>query len=246
MLKYRNYLAIRTVRAGSLGRFHSPRYRLLSSVSLTVIVTAVVALDASPALAQACTPAPPTPDASGNATCTAGTYNSNINYNTNNTPINLTLQPGIIVNSPGGDAVNAANTAPAPLPPGPGANIAITGDGVTINNTANPGGNSQSGLRIQSSGDAVIAATNTTIDVNGSPSTNAIWAIVIPNTTASTHLAGVTWSGPGITSSGANSTGIQADNRGVGDARIDASGNISGSVGTAGGFTFPWLGRRGQ
>ena len=131
------------------------------------------------------------PCAAGNATCTAGTYTSNINYNTANTPINLTLQPGVIVNSPGGDAVNAANTAPAPLPPGPGANIAITADGLAINNTANPGGNNQSGLRIQSSGDAVITATSTTISVNGSPSTNAIWAIVIPNTTGTPHLASV-------------------------------------------------------
>jgi len=244
MLKYRNYLAIRTVTrhdlAGGLGRFHSPRYRLLSSVSLAVIVAGVAAFDTdlSPALGQTCTPAPPTPDAAGNATCTAGTYTSNINYNTANTPINLTLQPGVIVNSPGGDAVNAANTAPAPLPPGPGANIAITADGLAINNTANPGGNNQSGLRIQSSGDAVITATSTTISVNGSPSTNAIWAIVIPNTTGTPHLASVIWSGAGITAGGANSTGIQADNRGIGDARIDASGNISGSVGTPGGFTF--------
>ena len=185
-----------------------------------------------PALAQ-CTPL----DASGNASCT-GTFNTNINYNTNNTPINLTLQAPVTVVSPGGDAVNAANTAPSPLPAGPGANIIITADGTTINNTANPGGNNQSGLRIQSSGDAIITATNTTIDLNGTQSDNAIWAIVIPNTTGTSHAASVTWSGPGITSSGQNSTGIQADNRGVGDARIDASGNISGSVGTSSGFTF--------
>jgi len=67
-----------------------------------------------PALAQ-CTPL----DASGNASCT-GTFNTNINYNTNNTPINLTLQAPVTVVSPGGDAVNAANTAPSPLPAGPG------------------------------------------------------------------------------------------------------------------------------
>jgi len=67
-----------------------------------------------PALAQ-CTAL----DASGNASCT-GTFNTNINYNTNNTPINLTLQAPVTVVSPGGDAVNAANTAPSPLPAGPG------------------------------------------------------------------------------------------------------------------------------
>ena len=48
----------------------------------------------------------------------------------------------------------------------------------------------------------------------------------------------VTWSGGHITSSGANSTGIQADNRGNGNASIDASGDISGRVGSSSGFTF--------
>jgi hypothetical protein len=42
--------------------------------------------------------------------------------------------------------------------------------------------------------------------------------------------ASVTYTGPGLTSSGANSTGIQATNRVGGNAIIDASGNVSGSV----------------
>jgi hypothetical protein len=85
-----------------------------------------------PALAQTCTPAQPNPDpATGNASCT-GTFNSNINFNTGNgsggTPINLTLLPGVIVNSPGGDAVTAANTTGVTAG---SANITITADDVT-------------------------------------------------------------------------------------------------------------------
>jgi hypothetical protein len=173
-----------------------------------------------------------------------GTFTSNINVNTPNLPITLTLQPPVIVNSPGGDAVNAANAAPAPL--GPAANITIKSDGsapIIINNSANPGDN-QTGLRIQSGGDAIIRAPNTTINLNGTgfASNNAIWAIAQGNATATPQVAQVTWSGlgtgAGITSRGANSTGIQASNRGFGDATIDASGNTSGMVGTPGGFTF--------
>src|SRR5262249_9422725 len=84
------------------------------------------------------TPAPPTPDANGNATCTSGTYTSSINYDTvgTNGPINLTLQSGVIVNLPaGGNAVNAANTTGVTLG---SANITIAADGVIINNAANP------------------------------------------------------------------------------------------------------------
>jgi outer membrane autotransporter protein len=246
-IKYRDQRSMTTAKrcrlAGDSDLCRSLRSRLLSSVSLAVLVTTVAAFEAglSPALAQTCTP-DPSVFVSGNATCTAGAYSSNINYDTTatNSPINLTLDPGVIVNSPGGNAVNAANTTGTTAS---GADIAINANGtaanpIIINNTANPGGNNQSGLRIQSSGSASITATNTTISVNGTQSDNGIWAIVLPNTTPTPHAASVTWSGPSITSIGANSTGIQADNRGVGDAAIVASGNISGSVGTPSGFTF--------
>jgi hypothetical protein len=46
------------------------------------------------------------------ATLTArAPYNNNINYNTNNTTINLTLQPPVSVTSPGGDPGNAEQFA---------------------------------------------------------------------------------------------------------------------------------------
>jgi hypothetical protein len=188
------------------------------------------------ALAQTCTPAQPNPDpATGNASCT-GTFNSNINFNTGNgsggTPINLTLLPGVIVNSPGGDAVTAANTTGVTAG---SANITITADDVTIHNTANPltPNSNNTGLRIQSSGDAIVNATNTTIDVNGTASNWAILVFAHPNEMGASHAASVTWSGPQLTTGntvfggGNESGGIQANNRGIGNATIVASGNIA-------------------
>jgi hypothetical protein len=93
------------------GRFSLFRCRLLSSVSLAVVVTALAAFDAglSPSLAQ-CMPPPGNYGFPGvNANCT-GSFNSNINYNTadglGGFPINLMLAPGVTVTSPGGNAVN--------------------------------------------------------------------------------------------------------------------------------------------
>jgi hypothetical protein len=126
---------------------------------------------AIPALAQ-CAPGVPScivPEA---------TYTSNINLDGTGIPtepLSLTLDPGVIVNSPGGNAVNAANTTNSTTPPS--AAVTITANGtaakpITINNTANPSGNNQSGLRIQSSGAATITATDTNIDVNGTNTNN--------------------------------------------------------------------------
>jgi outer membrane autotransporter protein len=196
-----------------------------------------------PALA-ACIPPPGNYGFPGvNATCT-GSFNSNINYNTDNGaggfPINLRLDgtgAPVIVNSPGGNAVNATNSTGVTAG---SANIAIIADGVTINNTANSGGNNQTGLRIQSSGDAIITATNTTIDVNGTASNFPILAFAMPNLTGLSHVASVTWSGPQLTTGttvfggGTESGGIQADNRGIGNASIVASGNITGTPGVSG------------
>jgi fibronectin-binding autotransporter adhesin len=200
-----------------------------------------------PALAQVCTPVANggTLTAGAPSTTATGTFDTNINFGGITTPppppfppvtLTLTLAPGVIDNSPGGNAVNVANTGGPST--SPGVAVTITADGATITNTTNTGGMVQSGLRIQSSGDAVINATNTTIDVNGTGGgNNAIWAISYGQVSP-VQGASVTWTGPSITSMGANSTGIQADNRGVGNASIDASGNISGKVGTASGFTF--------
>ena len=158
------------------GRFYLFRYWLLSSVTVKRRKSWLLAASAlassslgisGPALAQcvrytrrtlpALRPATLMPPAS--------------TYNTNNTPINLTLQPGVNVTipagSPGVNAVNAANTTG---PTATSAPITITADGVTILNNNNPTGNNQTGLRIQSSGDATITATNTTINVSGTAS----------------------------------------------------------------------------
>jgi hypothetical protein len=156
-------------------------------------------------------------DASGNATCNLGgnPYASGINVDTSNgfggTPINLTLQSGVIVTIPAGapgfNAVNAANSTGVTAG---SANITITADGVTINNRANPLSGNNTGLRIQSSSDAIISATNTTINVAGTASEDAIVAFAMPNMTAMPHVASVTWSGPSLTSSGTEAAGIQA------------------------------------
>jgi len=200
------------------------------------VVAAIAAVDAglSPALAQ-CTPPPPTPDASGNATCnlSGNTYPGGINYNTDNglggTPINLTLQSGVIVTIPAGapgfNAVNAANSTGVTAG---SANITITADGVTIPNNNNPSGNNQTGLRIQSSGAATITATNTTINVAGTASDWAILGFAMPNLTGTPHDVSVNWSGPSLTSATSiEGGGIQADNRAIGNAIVVASGNIN-------------------
>ena len=128
--------------------------------------------------------------------------------------------------APRGNAVNAANTTGLTAT---GAPITITADGVTIHNNNNPAGNNQTGLRIQSSGNAIITATNTTIDVSGTASDWAILSDRTPNQAGPLMMASVNWSGPRLTnlSAGIESGGIQADNRGIGNATIVASGNIT-------------------
>src|SRR6478735_1324081 len=180
-----------------------------------------------PALAQCAGPA-------SNTICTLGgnPYAGGINVDANNgvggTPINLTLLPGVNVVIPAGpggiNAVNAANSTGVTVG---SANITITADGVTINNAANPLSNNNTGLRIQGSGDAIITATNTTIDVNGTASEDAILAFAMPNLKGIPQLASVTWSGPHLGSSGNESAGIQVDNRGIGNATVVASGDIN-------------------
>ena len=174
-------------------------HRLLSSVTvkrrkswfLAASALASSSLGISgPALAQCVG----TPD---NVSCSLGgnPYATGINVNTNNTPINLTLQSGVNVTIPAGapgiNAVNAANTTGVSLN---SADITINADGVTINNTANPLSNNNTGLRIQSSGAATITATNTTINVAGTASDWAILAFAMPNLTGTAHDVSVNWS----------------------------------------------------
>ena len=239
-------------------QFYLFRCRLLSSVIakrrkfwlMTASALAPLSLGVSePALAQSCSPVntPGTLTAAQPSTMCTGTFNSNITFNgpATGTPLlTVTLNPGVSVTSPGGGAVALSN---ANVPTANGTSTTINAIGtaanpIVINNTSNPGDANNWGLVNQpgSAGAAVINATNIQIDVNGTAGSNAgIWAISygtsVPNVASVTYDAGVT---AGITSSGSNSTGIQAENRGNGNASIDASGNISGSVGTPGGFTF--------
>ncbi|MGO4677868.1 autotransporter outer membrane beta-barrel domain-containing protein [Bosea sp. 2YAB26] len=197
---------------------------LLAASALTPLF---LGISGGAALAQTCGAL----DGSNSATCTSAgnDYPGGINYSTNNTPILVTLQPGVRVVIPNGsgvvDSVNLANTT-GPIGT-PGANATLTVDGAFIDNTAVTGPN-KSGLRIQASGSAIITATNTEVHVTGLQSTNAIWAIVLPSSTLTT-AATVNYNGPGVTSIGTDfSTVIQADNRGSGPATIEATGDMTG------------------
>ena len=185
-----------------------------------------------PALAQTCTPVsnPGTLAAASPSTNCTGTFNTNINFGGPTTPppsvLTLTLQSGgVIVNSPGGDAINLANSTGGIATIGTSATL--TANDVTVSNTSSPNTPNQSGLRIQTSGSATITASGQ-ISVIGAQSTNAIWAIVLPSSDPNT-VASVVYNGPGVTSVGTTfSTVIQADNRGTGPSIIDAAGNMTG------------------
>jgi outer membrane autotransporter protein len=132
------------------------------------------------------------------------------------------------------------------------ADITITADGVIISNTANPNTSNNTGLRIQSSGAATINATNTTISASGTASDWAILAFAMPNLTGLPHDASVTWSGPQLTTGGVGlaggneSGGIQATNRGIGNATIDASGNIAVTPGVGFSGAYGLIARAGS
>src|SRR5262245_41134004 len=142
--EYSDYPAhTRHEKAGSRGRFHLVRTRLLASISLAVVPIAFEGRP--PALAQCAGPA-------DNTICTPGgnPYAGGINVDTNNglggTPINLQLLSGDNVVIPAGaggvNAVNAANTTG--VSPN-SADIIINQDGVAINNPANPLNNNNTG-----------------------------------------------------------------------------------------------------
>src|SRR5262249_3607873 len=175
-------------------------------------------------------------------------YTSGINVDATNllngftNPINLRLLSGVNVDIPlGAGGVNAVNAANSTGVTSGSADITITAEGVatnnvtnvTINNTANPFSNNNTGLRIQSSGAAIINATNTTISVAGTASDWAILAFAMPNQPPGLpHVASATWSGASLTStSGVEGGAIQVDNRGIGDAIVMASGGTINVVG---------------
>ena len=183
-------------------------------------------------------------DGSGFVSCSPilNPYPTGIGYNTDNTPITLKLPLGVRVTipfgSPGVNAVNAANTTG---PTATSAPITITANADTILNNINPSGSNQTGLRIQSSGDATITATNTTINLSGTASDFGLYAIVLEG--GAPHNASVNFTqGTGLglsTSSGIESGAIQADNRGNGNANIVASGaiTVTPAVGVGNGTT---------
>ena len=212
-------------------------------------------------MAQSCTPVANGGTLGGanptSTTCT-GPFNTNINFGgvTTGTPlltVNLgdpALGAGASVTSPGGGAVNAQNSTGTPIANGTSITINANGTAanpIVINNTANSGGSNNWGLVTAggSAGAAVINATNTQISVNGTGTDNGIWAISYgvsaANVASVTYDAGATsgiTTGSVITPGGSNSTGIQAENRGNGNAVIDARGNIFGVNGTNGQFIF--------
>ena len=177
-----------------------------------------------PALAQTCTPVanPGNLTAAQPSTSCTGTFNTNINFGGPTTPppplLTLTLEPGVIVSNPGGNAVNLANTTGAIATIGTSATLIA--NNATITNITNSDNNSA--LRIQTNGNATITSSGQ-IEVSGTQSTNAIWSIVLPSSDPTT-ATNVGYTGPGITvTGGANSTAIQAENRGNGNASIDAA-----------------------
>src|SRR5262245_54653238 len=119
------------------------RFRPAASFKFWLIATSALAwpvlFASEPALAQ-CLP-DPSAFVSGNAVC-KGSFDTNIDYGSDNTPIDVTLAPtvpgvpgsGVVVNSPGGDgAVNLANIQTATAPPFAAATL--TANDATITNT---------------------------------------------------------------------------------------------------------------
>ena len=168
-------------------------------------------------------------------------YTTNINLNGGPTDVlSLTLEPGVIVESPGGNAVNAANTTG---PSSSFAGVSLTANNANVTNTSNPAGANNTGLRIQSAGDAIITATGA-IAVTGVASDWAILDIGQNGAPATGGTVMVTYGQPGAPGlglrvgslaasapGGLESGGIQADDRGNGDAIINAWGDITGFAG---------------
>ncbi len=192
------------------------------------------------ALAQSCDPVPNGGQLNGvnpSTVCT-GPFNTNINFGGLTSPP-TTLQTVTLSNAQvlipaglGPDAVNIDNSGGGPIA-GTGSSAALTANNSSVDNTANSGAGSPSGLRIQTNGNATITATNTPIAVTGAGNANGIWAIVLPSSDPTTaakvsYTGPTTNTGPDITvSGGANSTAIQAENRGSGNASIDAAGDFT-------------------
>jgi hypothetical protein len=161
-------------------------------------------------------------DASGSVTCTsaANPYANGIIYGaTGGLPLNVTLNSNVNVVLTGagiGVALNNFTSVGSP--------VLLSANGATINATQTLADQGNRGLYVETvSADATITALGQ-IDVLGNQGDHTIKAFV--NTTGN---ASVTYNGPGLSSTGANSTDIQAQSAN-GNASINASGNMSGHV----------------
>ena len=174
--------------------------------------------------------------------CTAGTYTSSINVSTGPAqPLSITLQPGVNVTipagSPGVNAVNAANTTG---PTATSAPITITANGVILSSstTTIPLAITRPGCEYSPAATPRLTATNTTINLSGTASDFALYAIVLDG--GAPHNASVNLTqGTVVTSSGNEAGAIQADNRGTGNATVVASGaiTVTPNAGVANGTT---------
>jgi autotransporter family porin len=209
------------------GRFYRFRWRLLSNVTVKrrkSLLLAASALASSslgisgPALAvDECGPL-----VGGSVTCTSANnpYPTGITYSaTAGLPLNVTLDSNVNVvrTGPGiGVALDNFNSVGSP--------VLLSANGATINATQTLADQGNRGLYVETvSADATITASGQ-IDVLGNQGDHAIKAFV--NTIGN---ASVTYNGPGLSSTGANSTDIQAQSAN-GNATIVASGNMSGHV----------------
>jgi autotransporter family porin len=217
-----------------LGQRRVPKRRKFELLAASCLVPLTLGLS-EPAVAQTCFPVPNGGSLGGanptSTTCT-GPFSTNINFGGVTTPpttlqtVTLSGAQVFIPAGSGPDAVNFDNSAGGAIAT-LGSSAALTAVNSSILNTANPGAGSASGLRIQTNGNATITATNTPIAVIGAGNTNGIWSIVLPSSDPTTATK-VVYTGPGITvAGGANSTAIQAENRGNGSASIDAAGNFT-------------------
>ena len=137
------------------------------------------------------------------------------------TPLNVTLNPDVNVTLPGPGIAVALNNF------GGGGPVLLSGNGATINVT-NPAAGEHRGLYVETQVNNATITASGQIDVaGGGQGYHAIKAFV--NAQSGPGNASVTYNGPGLSSSGANSTDIQAQSLN-GNATIDASGNMSGHV----------------
>ncbi|MGB8488798.1 MAG: hypothetical protein WCD67_21220, partial [Xanthobacteraceae bacterium] len=105
--------------------------------------------------------------------------------------------------------------------------VSLLANGVTINVT-NPAAGEHRGLYVETQANNATITASGPIDVSGGvQGSHAIKAFV--NAQVGPGNASVTYNGPGLSSTGANSTDIQAQSLN-GNATIDASGNMSGHV----------------